>query len=41
MVVNGYNLSRLITLVRILPDARVRGGAILRFDREGLVAILR
>jgi hypothetical protein len=41
VVLNGYNLSRLTTLDSILPDVRARGGVILRFDRDGLLAVLR
>ena len=41
VVLNGYNLSRLIDLDDILPDVRSRGGAILRFDSDGLGEILR
>jgi hypothetical protein len=41
VVLNGYNLSRLIGLERILPDVRSRGGAILRFDDAGLAEVRR
>jgi hypothetical protein len=46
VVVNGYNLRRLldgqgIPLARILGDVRDRGGAVLRFDAQGLVEVCR
>ena len=41
VVVNGYNLSSLIDVERILPAVRERGGGVLRFDRAGLVGIIR
>jgi hypothetical protein len=41
VVLNGYNLSRLIDLKQVLPDVRDRGGVVLRFAGEGLVELLR
>jgi hypothetical protein len=41
VVLNGYNLSALIDLGEVLPGVRDRGGAILRFGREGLLEVRR
>ena len=41
VVLNGYNLSRLVGIDRILPSVRARGGVVLQFDREGLFQVLR
>jgi hypothetical protein len=41
VVLNGYNLSRLIDLRRVLPGVRGQGGAIIRFGAEGLLGVLR
>ena len=42
VVVNGYNLGSVLDLdAKVLPDVRLRGGAVLRFDRDGLVSVER
>jgi hypothetical protein len=41
VVLNGYNLSRLIDLGQILPGVRDRGGVVLRFGSEGLIEVRR
>jgi hypothetical protein len=41
VVLNGYNLSRLIDLGQVLPAVRERGGAILRFRDAELDEVLR
>lgn len=40
VVVNGYNLGQMLDLdADVLPDVRRRGGAVLRFDGDGLVGV--
>jgi hypothetical protein len=41
VVLNGYNLSRLTDVEGLLPDVRARGGALLRFDVDGLAEVRR
>ena len=42
VVLNGWNLGRLVDLKsEVLPIARARGGAVMRFDRDGLVSVMR
>ncbi len=41
VVLNGYNLSRQLDLAEIMPGMRERGGAMLRFDHDGLAEVLR
>jgi hypothetical protein len=41
VVLNGYNLSTLMPLGGVVQAVRDRGGAVLRFGREGLIQVLR
>lgn len=42
MIVNGYNLGGMIDLRSVvLPLVQARGGAIIRFDRDGVAEVLR
>lgn len=42
IVLNGWNLGRLVDLKsEVLPMVRPWGGAVMQFDRDGLVAVMR
>lgn len=42
VVINGYNLGSMIDLRSVvLPLVQARGGAIIRFDRDGVAEVLR